>query len=293
MHTDGCGRGEVRGEWVTGDTDFCFCMFFFAPQGEKEHTVHVTYHTAVHPEPASPEAPLSRPALSLSNGSKGLSNRIWSGSVRMAGFRHIARIDRGDHSRSPFYLVTLRLRSGQALAPAQLVKAILVALFFGPLIAPLFQATQLPLLADSGALARDLLSRYICPTPTKSYVLLGFPMAVCARCWGAAIGLWAAWYLIRRPTTDDRRWYRVGGQWSVVSGRSSVVGGLQRVDLALAWPARLLVGALPFLLWVAEISLWTAAPYWVLLLNGAFAGFWAVFLLGLARVVTQSKIRNR
>ena len=70
---------------------------------------------------------------------------------------------------------------------------LLAVLFLGPLIAPLFQATRLPLAADSGALARDLLSRYICPTPAKSYMLLGFPMAVCARCWGATIGLWAAW----------------------------------------------------------------------------------------------------
>jgi hypothetical protein len=38
---------------------------------------------------------------------------------------------------------------------------------------------------------------------------------------------------------------------------------------------RLLVSALPFLLWVAEISRWPAAPYWALLLNGAFAGLWA------------------
>jgi hypothetical protein len=157
--------------------------------------------------------------------------------------------------------------------PTALIKAILAVLFFGPLIAPLFQATQLPLVADSGALARDLLARYICPTPAKSYVLLGFPMAVCARCWGATIGLWAAWYLIRRPTTDDRRWSGVGGQWSVVGRRWPVVGDLQKVYLALGWPARLLVGALPFLLWMAEINLWAAAPYWVLLLNGAFAGF--------------------
>ena len=90
------------------------------------------------------------------------------------------------------------------ISSSPLLIAILALLFFGPLIAPLFQATQLPLLADSGALARDLLSRYICPTPTKSYVLLGFPMAVCARCWGAAIGLWAAWRFIR-PTTNDQR----------------------------------------------------------------------------------------
>src|SRR5262245_65543680 len=73
--------------------------------------------------------------------------------------------------------------------------ALLLLLFLGPLIAPLFQATGLPFAADSGALARDLLSRYVCPTPGTSYALLGFPMAVCARCWGATIGLWGAWLL--------------------------------------------------------------------------------------------------
>ena len=142
-----------------------------------------------------------------------------------------------------------------------LLRTILVVLFFGPLIAPLFQATEVPLMADSGALARDLLSRYICPTPAKSYVLLGFPMAVCVRCWGATIGLWVAWLLIR----------------SQLAARSSQLAiDLRFVSgyLALAWPLRLLIGAAPFLLWVAEIRWWTAAPYWMLLLNGAFAGGW-------------------
>ena len=152
-------------------------------------------------------------------------------------------------------------------SPSPLLIAILVVLFFGPLIAPLFQATHLTLMADSGALARDLLSRYICPTPAKSYMLMGFPMAVCARCWGATIGLWAAWLLLRRMTNDE--------QIDANVGRSSFVIQWWHSYFALPWPVRLLVGALPFLLWVAEIHLWAAAPYWVLLLNGAFAGFWA------------------
>ena len=147
-------------------------------------------------------------------------------------------------------------------------------LFFGPLIAPLFQATQLSLVADSGALARDLLSHYICPTPAKSFLLLGFPMAVCARCWGATIGLWAAWLFTRR-TTNDERPTRAAIRSSLVVRRWSFVRECQNSYLTLVWPARLLMGALPFLLWVAEISRWLAAPYWLLLLNGAFAGFWA------------------
>ena len=148
----------------------------------------------------------------------------------------------------------------------------MAVLFFGPLIAPLFQATRLPVLADSGALARDLLARYICPTPAKSYAVLGYPMAVCARCWGATIGLWLAWLLVGRTTNDERP--RPVRLWFIARHLSINASWLHGY-LALAWPARLLIAALPFLLWVAEIRWWPAAPYGVLLLNGAFAGLWA------------------
>lgn len=138
--------------------------------------------------------------------------------------------------------------------PAWPYQACLWVLFLGPLAAPLFQATRLPLLADSGALARDLLALYVCPTPAKSYMLLGFPMAVCARCWGATIGLWAGWFAFKA-------WAR-GRRWA------QPLAGY----LAWAWPLRLLASALPFGLWSAEIVGWPAAPYWLLLINGALAG---------------------
>ena len=67
----------------------------------------------------------------------------------MAGLRQVARNVQGDHSRLFCHPLTLSV--------PRLVKTILVVLFFGPLIAPLFQATQMPLVADSGALARKLL----------------------------------------------------------------------------------------------------------------------------------------
>lgn len=130
----------------------------------------------------------------------------------------------------------------------------LAILFLGPIIAPLFQATRLPFVADTGALARDLLASYICPTPAKSYMLLGFPMGVCARCWGATIGLWLAWFAVRGVP----RWEGFAAWWARFC--------------ALAWPLRFLLAALPFGLWVAEIGWWPAAPYAVLLLNGALAG---------------------
>jgi uncharacterized membrane protein len=127
-------------------------------------------------------------------------------------------------------------------------------LFLGPIISPLFRATGLPLVADAGGLARDLLSRYVCPTPDRSIMLLGLPMAVCVRCWGATIGLWAARLLVGwAQHAAPLRWFR---------GRP--------------WAARLGLCALPFLLWPLEIvgqtwGLWYA-PLWLLLINGAQAG---------------------
>src|SRR5689334_15035249 len=149
----------------------------------------------------------------------------------MAGLRQVVHNDQGDHERLLFHPLTL--------SPYHLVMLVLAVLFFGPLIAPLFQATQLPLLADSGALAHDVLAHYICPTPAKSYVLLGFPMAVCARCWGATIGLWAAWHFTRPPTTDHRPTFAsicssfVVGRSSFASTRSSFVVG--RWSFVMQW----------------------------------------------------------
>ncbi|GAB4110125.1 MAG: DUF2085 domain-containing protein [Roseiflexaceae bacterium] len=130
------------------------------------------------------------------------------------------------------------------------LKAILWVLFLGPPAAALFIATGIPLISDAGWLARDLLSTYVCPTPAKSYLLMEHPMAVCARCWGATIGLWAGYLTFRHTTSASLNRY-----------------------LLLAWPIRLMLAAVPFLLWVAEITWWPTAPLELLLLNGAQAGF--------------------
>lgn len=151
--------------------------------------------------------------------------------------------------------------------PAWAFDTILWVLFLGPLVAPLFRATGLPLLADAGALARDLLATYVCPTPERSYLLVGLPMAVCARCWGATIGLWAARLAVARH----------GG-----AGATHRLAGALIWYRGLPWAARLLLASLPFLLWPLEIvghsGRWWFAPLWLLVLNGAQAGFAAGLL---------------
>lgn len=162
--------------------------------------------------------------------------------------------------------VLLKHRRPPAVWPRWPFELLLWTLFLGPIISPLFRATGLPLLADAGLLARELLSTYVCPTPERSIALFGLPMGVCMRCWGATIGLLAARWTVARyagaacaHSGSPLQWFR-----------------------ALPWVARLLLAALPFLLWPLEIvghySSWWYAPLWLLLLNGAQAGFAAGLL---------------
>ena len=126
-------------------------------------------------------------------------------------------------------------------------------LFLGPIASPLFRIGDLPLLAPTGELARTLLATYICPTPDRSLLLFGYPMGVCVRCWGATIGLWGARLVLGRDI--------------------ALLAAYRRLD----WRLRLLIAAVPFLLWPLEIVGQSAgywfAPLWLLLLNGLQAGF--------------------
>jgi hypothetical protein len=137
-------------------------------------------------------------------------------------------------------------------------------LFLGPILSPLFRASGLQGVEATGELARVTLL-YICPSPAQSYTVAGFPMAVCARCWGATIGLWLARlalpYLLVRPHPLSSLLHR----WRT-----------------LPWLTRLVFCLLPFMLWPLEIvgstqGWWTLPPLWLLVINGAQAGVAAGF----------------
>ena len=141
--------------------------------------------------------------------------------------------------------------------PTWPLKTFFTILFFGPIITPLFQATGLPFIADTGAFAHSMLSHYICPTPAKSYYLFAFPMGVCVRCWAATIGLWGGWFLFQHinRTQVQNPLYRA-----------------IRAFLSWHWMVRLAITLVPFLLWVLEITMWSTASLTVLLFNGMQAG---------------------
>jgi predicted membrane protein DUF2085 len=168
----------------------------------------------------------------------------------------------------------------------RLLVAVLAVLFVGPLLAPLFQATRLPIIGGTGALARDLLSYYICPTPARSYALVGFPMAVCARCWGATIGLWAAW-LVCRPQLACRSQNRTENHpegTRLRAGNYPLTGywfpAFGYWLFQWPWVLRLCFALAALLLWNLEINFWPAAPLPALILNGANGGFWIAMAAG-------------
>jgi hypothetical protein len=146
--------------------------------------------------------------------------------------------------------ITPHQRIHPASWPRWPLQTILWILFLGPPVAALCIASTLPILTDLGWYARSILTTYVCPTPAKSYELLAAPMAVCTRCWGATIGLWAGWLLTTRLGHSPRlaAWF------------------------TLPVLVRLLTAALPFGLWWAEIAWYPTASLELLLVNGAFAG---------------------
>lgn len=156
-------------------------------------------------------------------------------------------------------------RSASDAWPTWVLDAVLWTLFLGPALSPLLRATGAPVVADVGWYARDLMATYVCPTPERSMLLLGLPMVVCVRCWGATVGLLAARSLMHAHTRG--------------AVRLPLLDGFR----ALSRPLRLLICAVPFALWPLEIvghyQGWFWAPMWLLLLNGAQAGLAAGLLL--------------
>jgi len=58
----------------------------------------------------------------------------------------------------------------------------------GPILAPLFRASRLPLFTPVGE-AITALGFWICPQPEMAFQLAGYPWAVCSRCYTALLGI--------------------------------------------------------------------------------------------------------
>ena len=69
-----------------------------------------------------------------------------------------------------------------------LVDILLGFMAAGPILAPLFRASGLPLFVPVGE-GITALGFWICPQPEMAFQLAGYPWAVCSRCYTALIGI--------------------------------------------------------------------------------------------------------
>lgn len=89
-------------------------------------------------------------------------------------------------------LIEMRPVNPRTAAPRNrgwlLVDIVLGFMAAGPILAPLFRASGLPLFVPVGE-GITALGFWICPQPEMAFQLAGYPWAVCSRCYTALIGI--------------------------------------------------------------------------------------------------------
>lgn len=157
-------------------------------------------------------------------------------------------------------------------------------LLVGPLTAPLFVWTGIPILRPfAGSIY--LLGDQICPKVDVHIMFLGYPMSVCASCWFAVFGLWSVRLLFGRAGEG--------------------LGPFSRLNLAPLWvkwsatyaPVKLAVLAAGFLPWAIDVMLWDMgawnSPQLFMMLVGYLGGLTAGMLLLPAASAMRERLARR
>jgi hypothetical protein len=157
-------------------------------------------------------------------------------------------------------------------------------LLVGPLVAPLFLATGLPILTPF-ADAIYLLGETVCPKVGVHMMFLGEPVAVCFSCWASVWGLWTVRLLFGR------------------SGEG--FGPLMKLRLEPLWArwggaslaTKLGVLSLGFMPWALDVMLWDLgtwnSPFGYMMLAGFLGGVVAGMLLLPAASAMRARTSGR
>lgn len=147
-----------------------------------------------------------------------------------------------------------------------LVDVVLGFMAAGPILAPLFRASGLPLFVPVGE-GITALGFWICPQPEMAFQLAGYPWAVCSRCYTALIGIIAV------RVAYGRR----GNAFVFMEKRS--------------WALRLILAALTFGLWQLDVHAmhhgWWDGGQPTMILTGLWLGLGVgmALLAGLHRLI--------
>lgn len=142
----------------------------------------------------------------------------------------------------------------------------------GPILAPLFRASRLPLFTPVGE-AITALGFWICPQPEMAFQLAGYPWAVCSRCYTALLGIMALRVAYARR----------GATFAFMERRS--------------WALRLLLAVVTFGLWQLDVHAmhhgWWNGGQPTMILTGLWLGLGAgmAILAALHRLIEPSPAR--
>jgi Predicted membrane protein (DUF2085) len=157
-------------------------------------------------------------------------------------------------------------------------------LLVGPLTAPLFAWSGWPILRPF-ADGIYLLGTIVCPKLSEHFVLLGYPMSVCASCWAAVFGVWTV-----------RLLYGRAGEGMGIFSRLGLAPWWERWSRATL-SSRLAVLAAGFLPWALDVMAWDlglwSSPRAFMMLVGYAGGLAAGALLLPASSVMRAALAHR
>lgn len=158
-------------------------------------------------------------------------------------------------------------------------------LLVGPLVAPLFMATDLPVLGPF-AVGIYLIGELVCPKVSVHMMAFGYPVAVCYSCWAAVWGLWSV-----------RLLYGRAGEGLLRLGTGNLIQSVwQRWERA-SLMTKLGTTSLGFMPWALDVMLWDLgawnSPSWFMTLAGYLGGLSAGLLLLPAASAMRARLSRR
>lgn len=157
-------------------------------------------------------------------------------------------------------------------------------LLVGPLVAPLFMATGIPVLRPF-ADGIYLLGSTVCPKLGFHFMFMNYSVAVCSSCWSAVFGLWTVRLLYGRAGEGYGPFSRLGLQssWAQWQQTSS------QLKLGVV-----LVGFLP---WAIDVMLTDTGllytPHLYMMFAGYMGGLVAAMLMMPARTAMRDRIERQ
>ena len=169
-------------------------------------------------------------------------------------------------------------------------------LLVGPLLAPIFMATELSVLRPF-AEGIYFIGEAVCPKVGVHFMVLDYPMAVCSSCWFAVVGLWTVRLLYGRAGEGPSLYGHLHDYETLRCMREYPTTPLvSKLGQALPLDLRLSITLLAFVPWALDVMLWDTglwqSPHAFMMFAGYLGGIGAGLLLFPAAAAMRARLAN-